>query len=318
MIRQSRTALGRRAGLAIALLGLATLPAAAQTGAESSVGYIDSAIPTNQFRLRFDAAFDSNRPTRAEFFYAKPSGLGGPGLPLPETRVDYQELTGYLEACLTPRLSGFVELPVRFLNPEVNSDHTGFSDMNFGFKYAMVEDNDQVLTFQLRVFAPTGDPHEGLGNDHVSLEPALLAYEQLTDRLALEAELRDWIPVGGTDFAGNIVRYGAGLSYRVCEAETWRVSPVVELVGWTVLDGKEVVATSPTTSEVQSAGGDTIINAKMGVRVGFGYGQEGACPDEGHRACWPPRGDFYVGYGRALTGDVWYKDIVRVEFRLRF
>ena len=28
--------------------------------------------------------------------------------------------------------------------------------------------------------------------------------------------------------------------------------------------------------------------------------------------------DVYVGYGRALTGDVWYKDMVRVEYRLHF
>jgi len=28
--------------------------------------------------------------------------------------------------------------------------------------------------------------------------------------------------------------------------------------------------------------------------------------------------DFYVGYGRALTGDVWYKNMLRVEVRVRF
>ena len=49
-----------------------------------------------------------------------------------------------------------------------------------------------------------------------------------------------------------------------------------------------------------SASGDTIINAKLGVRAG---GQ---------------RQDFYVGYGRALTGEQWYQDIVRFEYRLKF
>src|SRR6516165_6018357 len=38
------------------------------TGKESTVGYIDSALPRNTFRLRFDAAYDFERPTRAEFF----------------------------------------------------------------------------------------------------------------------------------------------------------------------------------------------------------------------------------------------------------
>src|SRR5438874_1452518 len=31
------------------------------------VGYIDSAIPTSQLRLRFDASYNNNRPSRAEF-----------------------------------------------------------------------------------------------------------------------------------------------------------------------------------------------------------------------------------------------------------
>ena len=28
--------------------------------------------------------------------------------------------------------------------------------------------------------------------------------------------------------------------------------------------------------------------------------------------------DLYIGYSRALTGDVWYKDIFRTELRFRF
>ena len=30
------------------------------------------------------------------------------------------------------------------------------------------------------------------------------------------------------------------------------------------------------------------------------------------------RSDLYIGYGRALTGDVWYKEIFRLEYRLIF
>src|SRR5205085_1898326 len=58
-------------------------------------GYIDNAIPKTMFRLRFDAAYDDNRPDRAEFFYAKcgcfrVAGVPGraPGPPLQETSVD--------------------------------------------------------------------------------------------------------------------------------------------------------------------------------------------------------------------------------------
>src|SRR5712691_11833904 len=46
-------------------------PLGGETFAASAVGYIDSAIPLTQFRLRYDAAYHDNRPARAEFFYAK-------------------------------------------------------------------------------------------------------------------------------------------------------------------------------------------------------------------------------------------------------
>src|SRR6185295_15697292 len=63
---------------------------------DSTVGYIDNAIPSNLFRLRVDAAYRANRATRAEFFYARGAPFG-PGLPKPETSDDYQEIIGYLE-----------------------------------------------------------------------------------------------------------------------------------------------------------------------------------------------------------------------------
>jgi hypothetical protein len=125
-------------------------------------------------------------------------------------------------------------------------------------------------------------------------------YQRLGDRLAIEAELRDWIPLDGTDFAGNVLRYGIGAGYdvyRSCDG-CRRITPILELVGWTVLNGKETVF--PPGVAVDAAG-DTIINAKAGVRFFTGE-----------------HSNFYVGYGRALTGEVWYKDIVRVEFRMMY
>ena len=74
-------------------------------------------------------------------------------------------------------------MPWRFLNPEVNADHNGIGDMNAGFKYAFIRDPDLIATFQFRTYVPTGDPHLGLGNDHVSLEPALLVWKPITERL---------------------------------------------------------------------------------------------------------------------------------------
>ena len=92
---------------------------------------------------------------------------------------------------------------------------------------------------------------------------------------------------------------GVGVSYGEHDKCGLWLTPVVEFVGWTVLGGKEQVSASPTS--IKSAAGDTIVNGKFGVRAGLG---ESA--------------DIYVGYGRALTGDVWYKDLYRVELRLHF
>src|SRR5947209_1743766 len=71
---------------------------------DSSVGYIDPAIPGDILRFRFDASFHDTRPTRAEFLYPKGAPLG-PGLPEPEPRVDFQEISAYFEMAASERLS---------------------------------------------------------------------------------------------------------------------------------------------------------------------------------------------------------------------
>jgi hypothetical protein len=271
-------------------------------------GYIDSAIIRTQLRLRYDSAYHDDRPDRAEFFYAKcgcfrtaPVGQGfdpkAPGPPLSEGRIDYQEASAYAEVAWKGRVSGFIEMPWRFLNPEFNADTNGVGDIDAGFKAALICAEDYYLTFQFRTFAPTGDAIRGLGTDHVSLEPALLFQGQMTERLVTFAEVRDWIPIDGTDFAGNVIRYGIGVGYSVYKTECWNITPILEGVGWTVLGGKEL----GFPGGIKNAEGETIVNVKAGVRVN-----------------WGAHNSVYAGYGRSLTGDVWYKDIVRVEYRLAF
>jgi hypothetical protein len=267
--------------------------------AVSAPGYIDFAKPMNQIRLRYDAANDMNRPDRAEFFYGKCGCFGGnaPGPILPERSVDSQEPALYVEVAPTERFSVFIDVPYRIINPEVNANANGFSDLRFGFKYALLYSQEQILTFQLRTFAPTGDARRGLGTSHFSLEPALLYYRNLSDKITLYAELADWIPLDGTDFAGNVLIYGAGLGYTAYNSGNFFVMPLAEVLGWSVLSGQEF---NPNSGGAVSASGDTIVNGKLGVRAG---GQ---------------RQDFYIGYGRALTGERWYQDIWRFEYRFKF
>jgi hypothetical protein len=268
---------------------------------DSRVGYIDGAIPGDVFRFRFDANYNNRRPSRGEFVWPKAGMPFTPGPPFREKHLDYQDFSPYLEVAATERASAFVEMPIRMVNPVVNENTGGLGDMNAGFKYAFCYTEDLVASFQLRAYFPTGDNDRGLGNNHVSLEPALLVYAPLTERLNLESEFRIWVPVSGTDFAGDLVRYGAGLSYDLYETCNLRVAPVVEFVGWTFLGGKAAFVGPTGLGAVESARGDTIVNAKLGLRTSVGG-----------------LGDVYAGYGRALTGDRFYENTFRVELRLTY
>jgi hypothetical protein len=274
--------------------------------ASAKGGYIENAVPITTFRLRFDAAYNNNRPDRAAFFYPKCGCFGtrdSIGPPLPETSVDYQELTPYFEVALSDRFSVFADIPIRFINPDVNANDTGISDVSFGAKYAIVRDSRRVVSLWARTITPTGGTREGLGTGHWWIEPGLLYLEQMSERWQVFGEFRDQVYLSRrTDFVGNVLRYGLGTSYIVADGSWGYAAPVGEVVGWTVLGGKEFDNTI-----AESASGDTIVNAKIGLRIGFGEPAIGQY--------FATRSDLYVGYGRALTGEVWYKDMFRVEYR---
>lgn len=266
--------------------------------ADSTVGYIDNAILGNQLRFRYDSNYNATQPARAEFLWPV-GGRRGPG-PGPDTSVDYQDLSLYGESRLSDTLSVFGELPVRFLNPEIQNNTAGLGDGNVGLKYALQQSAEDVQTFQLRLYVPTADASRGLGTDHYSLEPGFLFYQSLAPRLTGFAELKDWIAMGGSDgFAGNVLRYGLGTSYLVMQDGQHRnVSAVTEFVGWTVLHGGSAITTPGPVTRFVDATGDTIVNAKVGLRTRLSENY-----------------DLYAGYGRAITGDTWYSDMLRLELR---
>ncbi len=282
---------------------------------DSNVGYIDSAWVGNLVRFRVDAAFGNDRPDRAEFFYAKcgcfraTGDPNAPGPPLAESKVNYQTLEADVQFLLNDRFAAFLETPVRLIQPEQNVDAGGFGDLQTGFKFAFWACEHCEVTFQLRTYIPTGNASLGLGTDHVSLEPALLWSQKLPENWVLEGEFRDWIPIGGStaagtglenktsSFDGNILRYGLGIGYNANVDCKLRITPIFELVGWTLLGGISDRLAGPISDET----GTTIVNAKIGVRLTHTCGES-----------------FYVGYGRALTRDVWYTDTLRVEYRYSF
>ncbi len=365
----------------LAVLLTMSLATAAETD-DSDPGYIDSALIRNRLRVRVDAGWDLNRPDRAEFFYGSWANLADHPHAIKDTdelltvlndrgtiflpeSVDFQELSTYLEIAYQDRASVFAELPIRFIQfigdgedpnafssvafrnayDRASRNPQGVSDLQLGFKFAMVNDEHLTLTMQIRTFIPTGKSRDGLGTGHVSIEPGLLSQLRLSEDVAMMGQAKLWTPVDAGANAGNVAIYGAGLRYdRMCNRCypcKPCVVPMIEFVGWTVLDGFETLSSpdglpvvpnsaqvpfipdninedgvtqldanggvnplikdAPTSHGVQDATGKTIINAKIGFRTLFGL-----------------QDSVYLGYGRVLTGSRWYRDAVRIEFQRLF
>jgi len=294
------------------------------------VGYIDNGIVGSQVRIRFEAAFRNEFPDRAEFFYAKcecykdlkdrnpAMDKNAPGPDALATDLDFQQLYLDMEYAPTQRFSLFVEAPVRWVKfhqqllDEPFPNRAGLGDIMAGLKLAMFASPDHYLTIQLRTYLQTGDAFEGLGTNHTSLEPALLYYRRLSQRLVLESQVGARHTFGGSagvpttnneGFSGDVFFYGIGPSYELFGTESVRFAPVVELVGWTVLGGFQTLTdfSGPFTGQAKEVGGTSIINLKVGGRTTFGT-----------------HSSFYLGYGRALTSADWYRDVVRVEYRYSF
>lgn len=285
----------------------------------SMVGYIGNAIVGSQIRIRFDAGYGDNRPDRAEFFYAQcgcnsatAPGPGKPGHSL-ATNLNYQNLTAHAEYAPIRRFSMFAEVPLRWIQqlswatPKPNfHNQAGPSDVQAGFKFAMLASDSHYLTFLFQAYFPTGHAFGGLGTNHYSVEPALLYFQKLNKRFSLESQIGDWHPTDGSsagsqEFTGDVFYYGIGPSYQLYRSEQVIFAPVIELVGWRVLGGLETNGSLKPNNPVVSAAGTNIVNLKVGARTTIGA----------HHS-------FYVGFGQAVTHEVWYKHLVRLEYRYSF
>lgn len=269
------------------------------TLADSGVSLIDTAVVATQIRLRADAAYDWPMPDRGEFLWAQ---TGGRGPALAETSVDYQQLSLYGEYALAERWGLFAELPAWLVDPVNNNNTGGLGDGNAGFKFALIQNPDALVTLQLRALFPSGSGHKGLGNRHVSLDAGALALYRVGQYMTWEGELRDIAPLNGTPgFAGNVVRYGTGVSYTLFEPTLVNVQSVAEIVGWTLTGGDVTIVDGPGVFHTSSAAGDTIAVSSVGARGTIAG-----------------KGSVYFGYNRALTKDRWYTDLLRVEVRWQF
>jgi hypothetical protein len=281
----------------------------------SMVGYIDDGAVGNEVRIRFDAGFNAPRPDRAEYFYAG-SPSPDPSTTAVQRTLNFQQL--YLSGEYAPfkTLSAFVVVPFRWIEPFFISapgrspdlfSGGGISDVQAGVKYAAIKTDETHVTLQLKADFPSGNGAKGFGTNHYTVEPMVLLYQKLSDHAALEGELGDSHPIGGTYFtippaapqkwSADVAMYGLGPSYRLIDRDKYSFAPVLELVAWHVFGGLQTGA----NSVVQSAAGINVFNAKLGGRLSFANGSS-----------------IYAGYGRAITSDIWYRNLFRVEYRRAF
>ncbi|MDQ3331548.1 MAG: transporter [Planctomycetota bacterium] len=313
--------------------------------ANAGAGYIDIAVPQTMFRLRYDAAFNGDfSMDRAEYMYpayrtfAQNGGAGGVGgiggvggvggvgggaIGGNEATadVDLQEVHAYFEYAFNNRFSTFVNVPFRSVDTTLTNvtgidapSGGGLGDVWFGFKYALIATPDDYLTFQTKVYTPTGDEDDALGTGHTSIEPGLLFQSSLNPDITFFGEAKYWIPIDETEvpadatgdsgsYSSGVFQYGLGAAIDLVEQQTWKVQSVNEFVGWTAIDSLKGDPTVATLA--QDASGDTVVNVKIGARF--------------YRMCrGREQSSLYAGWGHALTDEMWYEDLFRLEYRVLF
>ncbi len=198
---------------------------------------MDPAQPFSNFRIRASSTYGHVFPDRAETFWART--VDGKGPRLPETGVDYQDLRFRLEMG-SKAFSTAIEAPFRSLNPEVNSNHTGLSDLQLTIKTVLIDGQAWLVTMYFGSYFPTGSAIGGMSTGHVSLEPGLLLRYKWRESTWLHGQLKYWFPAGGhPTHSGQVLGLGFGASHVWRETDCSAIVPSLELMSHSVQDGQE-------------------------------------------------------------------------------
>ncbi|MCA9135255.1 MAG: hypothetical protein KDB00_00815 [Planctomycetales bacterium] len=263
---------------------------------------VDGAQPSNNFRLRFEAATDWEFPDRVEYFWSH-IGKKGPDATIPvESSVDYQDIRLAFEVG-GEKFSAMTEIPLHFINPTVVGNTGGMGDMVLTTKTVMLDGDDLQITQVLRNQLPTGSSKRGRGNGHASMEPGFVARYGWSERTQIHNELKLWFPLGGEPgFSGPVLRYGFGYANVLYDSDTFAVIPTFEVVAWSILSGQKTTLIGQTVS----IDGENIVNLYPGVRLvrdsngGMGLFEIG------------------ISGGTSVTERHWYQSMIRLDLRWTF
>lgn len=189
-----------------------------------------AARPVTQTRLQWNYTSSLNFPDRGEFYWARSDGRGRGVTPQFGARsvgfVDQHELMQVTEAA-SGRASVSIATPYRSVNPQFAGSQAGFSDIVIGAKSLLLDSELLLVAFQFNTFIPSGNAGKGLGTGHVSLEPSVVVGLRLGPESFLQAQIAEWIPLGGdSTYSGAVLHYH--LAYNQV---LWKPTEQVQLIG---------------------------------------------------------------------------------------
>lgn len=265
--------------------------------------FTDCARPQTQQRFVWDLGLGLTDPDRAEYFWARADGMGkGPSPVAPfkgPLSVRYNQVSMYTEAGSGAAAVTFT-IPYERVDPEPGAPDAGFGDMTIGTKALLFDCELLQITFEMNTTMPAGNFNKGLGDGHVSLEPMLIFGLKLGADTYMQAEVGEWIPIGGdTSYEGSILQFNISLNQVLFRClKDVPIIGTLELNTWSFQDG---AYTDPLLGSFQKASGMTYVAPAVGIRL---------------FVC--DKCDFGFAAEFAVTQQHFADQLYRTEFRFRF
>jgi len=265
---------------------------------------LDTVMPTNQYGIRFDAAYHWRAPDLGELLVAQPQSAGGTGLPVADKRLNYQDFD-FVSEFGNSTVSAKTIIPLRLIDGTDNGDTAGLGDVEMDTKLVML--NGEYIKFAqfTGMHFNSGDSMKGLGTGHISIEPGMLASLKCSDETYLHAEMKFLFPIAANaEQKSNLLTWGLGLSHVLYDYDSFAVIPSVEAVFYTVYNGG-FIEPGPVPVFVGN-NWVTVPTLHYGVRM-----MTDRVRDLGLI-------EFGFSGGFSFGANVWYEDIFRVEVRVIF
>ncbi|VTS02876.1 Uncharacterized protein OS=Blastopirellula marina DSM 3645 GN=DSM3645_13590 PE=4 SV=1: Phenol_MetA_deg [Gemmata massiliana] len=265
--------------------------------------FTDAVRPKTSTRFRWDYGSHFAYPDRGEYFFARADGNGrGPkanSLVKAIPYVDYHELNMITEIAMG-NAGVQIAVPYRSVNSSpFGQDGAGFADMSITAKTLLLDSELALFGFQMRTYIPIGQTGKGLGTGHVSLEPGLNFGLRLAPETYMQAQVVEWIPIGGDkDYQGAHLRWATSLNHVL-----WRPIRDVQLVGTlesTGISFQDGLFTDPVLGSQRLA-------KRTSAAIGPGL-----------RLFFCDTFDFGVGWQHGITGKYLVRDELRFEARYRY